>query len=55
MNAITHMERFTYPGTMQWPMTVEQQKANGLIASVNRSIHPKNWHKSSVRPRDNNK
>ena len=31
---------YRFPGTMQYPMTVEQQQIAHLIAVVNRSIHP---------------
>ena len=42
---------FKHPATQQWQMTVEQQKAAGLIATINRSIHPRNWSKSTPRQR----
>jgi len=31
---------YRYPGTLQWAMSVADQKRAGLIASVNYSIHP---------------
>lgn len=42
-------EQFRFPGTMQYQMTVADQKAAGLIANDSRSIHPKNWGKASVK------
>ncbi len=32
------IENFRNPGTMQRPMTVDEQKTAGLVATVNRSI-----------------
>ena len=34
---------YRYAGTMQWPMTPKNQRDNGLLARVNRSIHPRHW------------
>lgn len=49
MNAITEkpvpmvqdgLGNMRFPGVLQWPMTVEDQKRCGLIARTNVSIHP---------------
>ncbi len=40
-NMVLNTDGYTYryPGNMQWQMNKEQQKAAGLIAETNRSIH----------------